>query len=90
MATRMSWEKIKAIYPNEWVAITNVEEDFEVSDEQISGEVLVHDRDENLFTRQIKQVPINKNQVIDIRFTGDLLPDNPIGPILWQISTTNS
>lgn len=88
MTQKMTWDKIKRTFPNEWVAITSLDGDTESPFGAICGEVFLHDKNENEFTEQLKKHSIN--QLIDIRFTGEVLPDHPIGPILWQISDTNS
>lgn len=88
MEKKMTWEEIKKAYPDEWVAIANIEGDTESPFGNIFGEVIIHDVDEAAFTRQLKKKSFQ--QTIDIRFTGEVLPDNPLGPILWQISDTNS
>lgn len=88
MGKKMTWEEMKNAYPDEWVAISNVEGDVDTPFGNISGEVIIHDADEAAFTAQLKKKSFNKT--VDIRFTGEVLPDNPVGPILWQISDTNS
>lgn len=86
---RQTWDDIVKSYPDEWVALANVEGDIEVPYSTISGEVIVHDRDEGIFTEKLKK-NASPEEEIDIRYTGELLPDNPVGPILWQISDMNS
>lgn len=44
---------------------------------------------DDAFNSQIKALPSTIHDV-DIRFTGDVLPDNPIGPVLWRISETGA
>lgn len=87
MGHQITWEEIKRSYPDEWVAITNLEGDVESPFGNISGNVLAHNKDEAAFTTQLKQT--SPHQSIDIRFTGELLPDNPVGPVLWQFSDTS-
>lgn len=88
MPQAMTWEEIKKIYPDEWVAIGNPKGDLTLPYGSISGEVVAHEHDEQVFTELLKH--LKNSQPVDIRYTGDLLPDNPVGPILWQISDTNS
>ncbi|MFH1829358.1 MAG: hypothetical protein ABH871_01090 [Pseudomonadota bacterium] len=88
MGVKMSWEEMKKTYPNEWVAIIDPEGDTESPFGAICGEVITHNPDETEFTGQLKKSHLHK--CVDIRYTGDVLPDNPVGPILWQISNTNS
>lgn len=88
MGQKMTWDEIKMAFPDEWVAIANSEGDVSSPFGPISGEVIVHSRDETSFTKQLKSSSVD--QSVDIRYTGDALPDNPIGPILWQNSNTNS
>lgn len=88
MRQKMAWKEIQKAFPNEWVAISNIEGDIQSPFGDIVGEVIVHDRDEAAFTKHLKEK--SSHQVLDIRFTGEVLPDNPVGPILWQISDTNS
>jgi len=88
MLEKMTWEEIKKLYPGEWVAIVNHTGDTSAPYGNIQGDVLFHEQDEGRFTEQLRQVTLE--QTIDIRFTGNILPDNPVGPILWQISNTNS
>lgn len=83
----MTWEEIKETYPDEWVAIGDMQGDPSLPYGPISGEILVHEHNERVFTELLKH--LNINQPIDIRYTGDLLPDNPVGPILWQTSDTD-
>ena len=87
MGQRMSWKEMQEAFPDEWVAISNIEGKAESPFGDIFGEVLIHDADEAAFTKQLKKKSFH--QTIDIRFTGEVLPDNPVGPILWQISDTN-
>lgn len=89
MDQRLSWEEIKRKYPDQWVALINEEGDRAIPYGAISGEVLIHDSDEDKFTQQLKGISL-RNQTVDIRYTGDILPDNPVGPILWQISDIHS
>ena len=84
-----SWTNIKKTFPNEWVAIVNPVGDLSSPYGEISGEVLAHNRDELVFISQLKQHSASK-KLVDIRYTGNILPDNPVGPMLWQISDTNS
>lgn len=88
MGTKMTWDEMKRTYPNEWVAIADPQGDLSIPYGAISGEILAHERDERSFTECLKH--ITTPNPVDIRYTGDLLPDNPVGPILWQISNTNS
>ena len=88
MSQKMSWEEMKKVYPDEWVAIIHPEGDLERPFGNIIGEVLCHNSDERLFTKELKEKATY--QVIDMRFTGEILPDYPVGPILWQIFNTNS
>lgn len=84
----MTWDEIKKVYPDEWVAIGNPKGNLALPYGSISGDVLVHEHSEQSFTQLLKH--LQTNQTVDIRYTGDLLPDNPVRPILWQISDTNS
>lgn len=86
---RMTWEEMRQMYPDEWIAIDQCEGDLEHAYGAISGMVLVHHSDEREFTQQLKQLA-SADHLIDIRYTGEWLPDNPIGPVLWQISHTTS
>lgn len=88
MGVKMTWDEMKRSYPDEWVAIGDPRGDLELPYGAISGVVLVHEHDERRFTELLKH--INSPKPVDIRYTGDILPDNPIGPVLWQISDTNS
>ena len=88
MGSKMTWEEIKKTFPDEWVAIGDAQGDVYVPFGNIIGNVLLHSPDETIFTDELKSHP--PRQKIDIRFTGEVLPDNPVGPVLWQISDTNS
>lgn len=88
MAHKISWEEIKSIFPNEWVAIGDLQGDLSQPYGSILGNLLVHESNEKVFTQRLKD--LHTHQTIDIRYTGDILPDNPVGPVLWQISDTSS
>lgn len=88
MEQKMTWKEIKKTFPDEWVAISDFEEKPTSNYEMISGEVIAHSKNEMQFTKELKKIASKKT--VDIRFTGELLPDNPVGPVLWQISDTSS
>ncbi|MFA4874028.1 MAG: hypothetical protein WC956_03610 [bacterium] len=88
MSANMTWKEIIQDFPNEWVAIIDSKGDTESPFGSISGEVITHNADEAEFTKALKKITSRKR--VDIRFTGDILPDNPVGPVLWQISNTSS
>lgn len=89
MGQYLHWQQIKERFPNEWVAIDHVREKSKTPYGDIVGEVVAHDKDETQFTQQLKK-STSKTSVVDIRYTGDILPDNPVGPLLWRISNTLS
>lgn len=89
MGQKIPWVEMKQAFPNEWVAIADIEGDLKHSYGEISGTVLVHHPDEGEFTQRLKKI-ITSDRLVDIRYTGELLPDCPVGPILWQISPTTS
>lgn len=89
MGQILSWMEMKKKFPNEWVAIADPHGDLSLPYGEISGELLIHDKNEEAFTVRLKHIDI-QNTPVDIRYTGDVLPDNPVGPILWQISNMNS
>lgn len=43
MGQKMTWEEIKKSYPDEWVAIGNMQGDPSLPYGPISGEILVHE-----------------------------------------------
>lgn len=79
MGKKMTWEEIKKSFPNEWVAIVHYKKGSEAPFGEIIGDVVAHSSDESEFTASLKSTSEND---FDIRFTGDPLPDNPIGPVL--------
>jgi len=83
MGQRMMWQEIKEAFPDEWVALANYEVKSEAPYGDIIGDLVAHSANEREFTEQIKSLPPDISG-LDIRFTGEILPDNPIGPILWQ------
>lgn len=89
MAKKMTWKEIQVSYPQEWVAIIRFEEHSNTPYGELEGEVIAHDRDEEKFTRQLK-THLSPIETVDIRFTGEVLPNHPVGPVLWQISNMNS
>ena len=89
MPQKMTWKEIKKSFPDEWVAIANFVDQDETPYGAIVGEVIAHNKNEKVFTGQLKKIS-PETKTIDIRFTGEILPENPVGPILWQISDTNS
>ncbi|MFH1874028.1 MAG: hypothetical protein ABH859_02455 [Pseudomonadota bacterium] len=82
MGNKMTWKEIKKSFPNEWVAIAHYRKESEAPFGEIIGDVVAHSSDESEFTASLKAIPEND---FDIRFTGDVLPENPIGPVLWQM-----
>ena len=80
----MTWSQIKRAFPNEWVAIAHYDLASDDPYGDISGDVVAHDLDESKFTKQVKSLSKDVGD-IDIRFTGEVLPDNPVGPVLWQM-----
>lgn len=88
MGQKLTWLEMKAQFPDEWVAISDPQGEVDLPYGSISGEVLAHEHDESVFTEQLKH--LSHSKPVDIRYTGDLIPDNPVGPILWQISNMNS
>ncbi|MBI4126233.1 MAG: hypothetical protein HY465_01945 [Deltaproteobacteria bacterium] len=89
MGQKMTWEEIKNEFPDEWVALCNIQGDLSSPLGDISGEVVAHHHEETLFTTSLKKACAHGSSV-DIRYTGELLPDNPVGPLLWRISAMNS
>lgn len=89
MEHKMTWKEMKSQFPDEWVAITDEEGEVDPPYGEIYGIVLAHHKDEQTFTRQLKAL-LTPDQLIDIRYTGQLLPDSLVGPVLWQISHTDS
>lgn len=85
MGIKMTWDEMKQTYPNEWVAIADESSPSELPYDNIEGIVVAHATNDDAFSSQIKNLPSAIHDV-DIRFTGDVLPDNPIGPVLWRIS----
>ncbi len=88
MDQKLTWEEIKQFYPDEWVAMVHVKGDLKSTYGPITGDIVAHHHDESQFTKQLKKLS-KKQESLDIRYTGELLPDNPVGPILWQIFDTN-
>lgn len=84
MERKMTWNQIKAEYPDEWVAIAHYDSTTGAPFSDIIGDIVAHAADEKEFTLQIKSLPQDIGD-IDIRFTGDVLPDNPVGSVLWQM-----
>lgn len=89
MGQRMTWEEMKTAYPDEWIAIVDEDGDVEAPYGNICGTVLTHHADEREFTKLLKPLML-PNRLVDIRYSGELLPENPVGPVLWQISHTSS
>ncbi len=84
MAQKLAWREIKEKYPNEWVALAHYHETSNAPFGDISGEVVAHAVSEQEFTSQIKHLPEDVDD-IDIRFTGEILPDMPVGSMLWHM-----
>jgi hypothetical protein len=84
MGQKMKWSDIQEKYPNEWVAIAHYEKPGDAPYGEIIGDVVAHASDENDFTCQIKSLPKDLED-IDVRYTGEVLPDNPVGSLLWQM-----
>lgn len=89
MGQRMTWEEMKTAYPDEWIAIIDEDGDVDAPYGDITGTVLTHHSDKWAFTSELK--PLMKSDLlVDIRYTGELLPDNPVGPMLWHIPHIDS
>lgn len=86
---RMTWENMQKKYPNEWVAIAEEALAGDLPYDNAEGVVVAHATDDAEFSAQVKNLPSSIHD-IDIRFTGEVLPDNPIGPVLWRISDSHS
>lgn len=82
---RMTWDEMQKMYPDEWVAIAEEKQTADLPYGSAEGVVVAHATNDDEFTAQIKKLP-HSIRDIDIRFTGEVLPDNPIGPVLWRIS----
>ena len=89
MRQKMTWEEMKQQYPDEWVAIVDQEGETDLPYGNIRGKVVAHNADEAFFTVELKKL-WSVIPSVEIRFTGDILPENPVGPLLWQIINTTS
>jgi len=79
----MTWEEMKKVFPNEWLAIVNYTSD-EIGN--VDGEVVFHSDDKSEFYRQAKNI-ISKHGGMAMRYTGELIKNAEI-PLLWQITHT--
>lgn len=80
---KLTWHKIQANYPNEWVALIDYNLD---SHSQIEGAVIFHHSNRYVFHEKVsKLLPQYHN--IAVRYTGECVK-NPEIPLLWQITRT--
>ena len=70
MAERLTWEEIVTRYPNEWVALEDIEDDEFIN--VLSAVVVAHGRDHDEVWSALKR---SKSHYAGDDFTGDELPD---------------
>jgi hypothetical protein len=83
MGQKMTWEEMKRVFPDEWVALVNYNSN---TSGNIDGEVIFHLQDKSAFYKHIGEI-LPQYDGIAIRYTGELIKNAEI-PLLWQISHT--
>lgn len=81
MGRRMTWEEMKRVYPDEWLAIVNYTSN-DIGD--VDGEVAYHSNDKDDFYRHAKGV-VDRYGGMAMRYTGELIK-NPEVPLLMMRS----
>ncbi|MFH1829365.1 MAG: hypothetical protein ABH871_01125 [Pseudomonadota bacterium] len=84
MGQKMSWEELVKTYPDEWVALSDYEQDGAI---EIVGTVIAHDPDKKIFHEKVRKL-MPQCHDIAVRYTGQLIK-NPDIPLLWQITHTD-
>ena len=84
MAKKMTWEEMREMFPDEWVALADYEMDGAIN---ITGTVIAHDPDKKSFHKTVRKL-MPKYHDIAVRFTGQLIK-NPQIPLLGQITHTD-
>ena len=86
MANQMTWDEIKATYPDEWVAVVEYEQNGAIG---VNGVIAAHASDkETFYEQEMKKVRESYTDVA-VRYTGQMIK-NPEIPLLWQITDSTS
>lgn len=85
MPNKMTWEEIKAQFPDEWVALVNYEPTSAIG---VEGTLIVHNPNKKEFHAALRTL-LPAYREVAVRYTGQLIK-NPEIPLLWQISRTSS
>lgn len=84
MNKKMTWEEVKRVYPDEWVALTDY---HTYNGTDVDGTVVVHHSERTHFRSLLKSLPPHIDN-ISVRYTGVRIK-NPELPLLWQITNTS-
>lgn len=72
MNRKMSWNEIKAAYPEEWVVLADFEDDQ--SGEILSGNVVLHNMSRKDLSSDLVNLNRDKGSEVAIRYTGEHRP----------------
>lgn len=88
MPSRLTWQEVQKIYPDEWVAFVDYVASSPSAPTGIDGVVVAHHPERGEFHAMVKTL-FPRYGDLALRFTGPRVK-NPEIPLLWQITRTDS
>lgn len=88
MTQHMTWNEIKTVYPDEWVALVEYQYGQPSEGGGVNGVVVAHHPQRHPFHAMVKTL-LPQYGGMALRYTGQRI-QNPEIPLLWQILHTNS